>query len=232
MATKKETLLSFVENYIQNKVKSAADSYAGWVMANGKNSGKIYSDSMRAAELGGRLNSGRTGAGAEALYSLGLSDSGYSDYVKNKAYSDMKKDFSLAEESYRANEKSNMTGYLKNLDTEKKKLTSAVNSIESAGLLKYGEAYDYAVMMGLNEADASAVAKTGSEIVRKKLKNNVMKLAVNKRFTRTETREYALSLGLSEEDAAELSEYAENINAFINSSDYEGGYLDYLKNQN
>ena len=233
MATKTQTLEDFVENYIQNKINSNAEkTYAGWVIANGVNSDKILSDDVRKLTLDYRKDNGDYGILAEKLHGMGLSSSGYSNYLNEKAYSDMKSGIADAKKQFAQNEQENLVRYADYTDAQKKKFTGIVNSIENAGMIDFDSAYEYAVNSGLSENDAKMAAKTANDIVRKRLKDSIMKTVISKNLTKQQTLQYALSLGLNKDDAAELSYYADYINGYFNSSDYEGGYLDYLKNKN
>ena len=232
MKTNAQTLEEFIEAYVRNKVKAnPMKSYTDWVMQSGVDSGKIHTDAVRGLTLNYNASRGEYGAEAEGLYGMGLAASGYSDYITERARTDMKQGFKKAEDDYIENEKKNMRGFAAALEKENRKFTSTVKAIEGAGLVDFDSAYEYAVNAGFTGEDARAVAAAGSGIVRKKLKNTVMRAVVSKSLTKSQTRDYALSLGLCKEDADELSEYADDINAYISSSDYTSGYLDYLINK-
>ena len=174
MSIKTETLEQFVENYIQNKVKSNVKrSYEDWVRENGIDSNGIYSDTVRDLTLGYQTGKGGYGAVGENLYGMGLTYSGYSDYVNERAFSDMKKGLTAAKETFDKNEGKNMQGYVEAIEKEQRKFTTLVSSIENAGIADFNSAYEYAVSAGLSDEDAKMVAKAGSDIVRKKLKNSI-----------------------------------------------------------
>ena len=103
------TFEEFVENYIENKKRAdSPDSYRDWIISNGVNSEKLYSEAIR--DISGDYNRAKSeyGTRAEKLSSLGLSSSGYSDYLSGKAYSEMQKRKQSAKESYAENEMKNL----------------------------------------------------------------------------------------------------------------------------
>lgn len=227
------TLEEFVKTYIQNKVKSSsADSYADWLKANGVNAEKIYSDSIRDITADYERAKSEYGNKAESLAKLGLTASGYSDYLSANAYSAMQKRKAGARDKYAENEASNRSGYAKYLNEitegESKAYKSIVSAITNEGILDYEEAYNYAVGAGLSEENAKLAAKTASDMVRRDVRERVIKTIIAQNFNKKQAKEYALALGLDENDAEELAKYASEINEY---SYFGDDYLEYLKNK-
>ena len=96
-----KTLDEFVKTYIQNKAKSSSkESYADWLRANGINSEKIYSDSIRDITADYERAKSNYGSNAESLAKLGLTASGYSDYLTSRAYAALQERKSKADREY------------------------------------------------------------------------------------------------------------------------------------
>ena len=227
------TLEDFIKNYIQSKAKSnTAESYEAWLSKNGIDSERIYADSIRDITGDYKRAKSEYGSLAESLGKLGLTASGYSDYLNGKAYSEMQRRKSGARDKYAENEAKNRQGYAKYLEeraeSESSKYKSIIKSISDAGIMNYDDAYNYAVSAGLSGQAAEVAAQNASDIVRKKARENVLKTIISENFNTKQAREYALALGLSESEADELADYANKINR---DSYYSSDYLDYLKNK-
>ena len=227
------TLEDFVKTYIQNKAKSSSkESYSDWLISNGINSEKIYSDSIR--DITGDYERAKSGYGSlgESLAELGLTASGYSDYLAANAYSTMQKRKMGAKNKYAENEAENRSGYSNYLreisDAASKAYKSVVTAISNEGIMDYEKAYNYAVGAGLSEDDAKLAAKTASDIVRKSIRQSIIKAIVSKGFNKKQAKDYSLALGLSEAEAEELGKYAAEINEYEH---FDSEYLEYLKNK-
>lgn len=234
MSKEKETFEDFVKKYIQNKaISSTKESYAEWLRSNGIDSMGVYSDTVREIESDYLRARGEHGANAERLASIGLTASGYSDYISGLAYSDMQNKKLIARDKLKDNEAKNLSGYrdyVKDYTAkEEKAFSSAIKNIEGASIADFDKAYAYAVSTGLTDDGAKAAAKLATDSVRKKVKESVMKEILQKSLTEAQALEYALGLGLTEEDAKELSEYAKAINETVKSSDYVKSYPDFYK---
>ena len=219
MSEKKKTLEEFISEYVNNKVKSnSKQSYAAWLKANGIDSEKIYSEKLKDIETDYKSGLNNYGAAAESLSRQGLSESGYSDYLNGKVYSEMQRSKRYAKSEYENNIQKNEKGYADYLDSyiknENKTFASVVKTIDSNGIIDYDAAYRYAVNQGLSEDTAKIAAKTASDIARKKLKDSVIRKIVSAGLTETQVKEYAMGLGLSEAEALELGRYAKEINNY------------------
>jgi len=230
---KKTTLEDFVKNYVQSKKNSESDEdYRKWLKTNGIDSGAIYDESIKDITADYAKAKSEYGALGESLGNLGLTASGYSDYLNGKAYSEMQKRKAGARGRYIKNEAENRKGYgeyLSNLaKTEAAEYENTVNEIISSGIMDFDEAYELAIGKGLNEASAELAAKAAGDSVRKKVRENALKTIVSQNFGKTQAKEYALALGLSEAEADELADYANKINR---DNYYSSDYLQYLKDK-
>lgn len=229
--TKNPTLEDFVKSYIQNKeYSSSKEDYRSWLSQNGIDSAKIYADSIRDITGDYKQAKSEYGSLAESLSELGLTASGYSDYLNGKAYSEMQKRKEGARAKYAENERKNRQGYSEYISGAAKKdysnYTDVVNSISNAGILDYEEAYNFALQEGLSESSAELAAITANDMVKRKRRENALKTIIGKSFGRTQAREYALAIGFSDAEAEELAEYAYKINR---ENYYSSEYIEYLK---
>ncbi|MBO7304216.1 MAG: hypothetical protein J6V09_03255 [Clostridia bacterium] len=231
-----QTLEDFVKSYLKNKAVSESPAgYAEWLKANGVPADKIYADSIKEISTDYRRQRSEFGSNAEALASLGLTSSGYSDYVNGKAYSDMQKSKYAARKSYDDAARQNVadyTGYVKSINKEAAdSFRTAVKEISDRGILNFNVAYNYALASGLSDDAAKAAASAANELAKSAVKESVTRSILTQRLTEREALGYAIALGLSEEEATELSKYAEFMNHYLDEGKYSDGYLDYLKDK-
>lgn len=218
------TLEEFIKTYVENKAKrESPESYADWLMKNGVNAEKILSDRTSIINSDYAKALSGYGADAESLARLGLTGSGYSDYIKGHAYSVMQGEKQKAISDYRENIRKNASGYseyISKITSENnEKIRKTVNDIVKKGFINYDDAYNYAVTVGLSEEDAKAVAKGGSDSAREELKREVMKAIKNSALNKNEAFNYALGVGLTKEEAAILADYADKMNQYFDLPD-------------
>lgn len=237
MTDKSKTLEEFVENYIKNKAASSTkESYVDWLASNGVAADKIYSDSIKAINADYMKARSEYGANAEKLAGLGLTSSGYSDYLRGKAYSEMQRGKAAARDSYAQAARQNDRGYQEYLqkyaESESQSYEKIIGEITEKGIIDYTTAYNYAVGAGLGNDMAMAAAKTASDISRAKLKESITKTVLYQKLTADQAMEYALLLGLSDVDAKEIAIYAAKANEYVFKGGYtDSDYLEDLKNK-
>ncbi len=229
---KTPTLEEFVENYIKNKEKeNSALDYPSWLANNGISSERIYSDTVRDIEADYKRGLSEYGKRGEGLARLGLTASGYSDYINGKAYSEMQRRKSDAKDTYTENEAKNASGYASYLDGLKSTADSAydgvIKEITQGSVINYDEAYNMAIKAGLSVEDATYAAKVGSDMAKKKLNEDVMNVIISKNLDEDQAELYALNLGLSKADALRLAAFAKD----MHYSYYSSSYLDYIRDK-
>jgi hypothetical protein len=220
--TKTKSLEDFIEEYLQNKAKSeTAESYGAWLEKKGLNPRLDYSEDIR--RISDSYNRGRStyGINAEKSAELGLTGSGYSEYISRAAKEKLLSDSADAVRTLQSKEKKNVSDYREYVDklirSEKRDYRTIVKELGSYGVVDYDTAYKYAVASGLSAAEAKIAAKNVSDLTKNKLRTMIMKAVMSKSLTGSETKTYALSLGFSEEEAGEIAKYAESINEYIKS---------------
>jgi len=106
---------------------------------------------------------------------------------------------------------------MKAAEKEIQKLKKTVSSFASANnVVDYSLLYDYAVGIGLSDADAKSVSEMSIKNVKEKLRQkNIEKsreVIISERLTKDQAYSYAINIGLSEEDALLLAEFAYKMN--------------------
>ncbi len=225
----KTTLEEFIENYLQNKKKeNTATGYEDWLKTNGIQSEKIYADSIRDITGDYKRTRSEYGAVAEGLSNIGLTSSGYSDYLSGQAYSNMQKRKAGAISKYAENEAKNRTGYAEYLKERGEKYEKVLAGAQKSGIVNLEDAFSYALAAGLDNESAALLAKTVSDREKKRLRDSALDAIIKNKFNKKQAHEYALSLGLGEDVAKELAEYAYTMNS---SAYYSSDYLDYIKDK-
>lgn len=232
--SKSQTLEDFVKSYLQTKVATEGTAgYESWLKSNGVPAEKIYASTIKDINADYRRERSEFGANAEGLASLGLTSSGYSDYINGLAYANMQKNKQAARESYADALRKNEADYKSYVDELKKaegdSFRSAVKEMSDKRITNFDVAYNYALAQGLSDEAAKAAASAANELSRSVIKESVTKTILTQRLTEREAYGYALSLGLGEDEAVELSKYAEYMNRYLGN--YSNGYLDYLKDK-
>ncbi len=218
-----KTLEEFIGEYVANKARSnTKESYESWLRKNGVNSESIYADALKEIDTDYKTSLSTHGSDAEALHRLGLTGSGYSDYLSGKAYSEMQSEKRHARADYEENVKKNQKGYQSYLDAymknERMLFEDVIKTMSRDGILDYTTAYRYGVNKGLSDASAAEAARLAGEYTRLTLKSTVMNKIISAALTETQAMEYALGLGLGEDDAKVLGEYAKQIRKYRPSS--------------
>ncbi len=217
-----KTLEEFISEYIKNKeLSSTKESYEAWLRKNGISAESTYGNSIKEIDSDYKRMLPTHGSDAEKLSDIGLTDSGYSDYLRGKAYSQMQRDKSIARSKYASDSTKNIKGYQSYLDSYAKSESAAIDKvvrmISSDGILDYDTAYRYAVTLGLSKESAAAAAGMARDHTIKTLKSSLMNRIISGRLTGTQARELALGLGFDKKDADSLEKYAEEVNSYYPS---------------
>ncbi len=229
--TENKSIEDFIKNYLNTKkVSLDKKSYDSWLSESGIDSAGILSDSVRSINSDYKRALSEFGSGAQNIHSLGLGRSGYSDYLKGKAYSQMQKGLESAKDTYINNEKENKSSYqayLESVSEKEEKLKKElqnryydiVDDMTKQNLLEYDAAYNYALNMGLDKEGADMAARLANTTVRhniiEEIKGDILKRGLDQKMTIY----YALARGLTEQEAQELGYYADKINSSFRLDD-------------
>ena len=213
-------LKSFIESYLKNQKIS---DYEGWLALYGKDAEGEYQKSRAEADNLYERSRAEHGARASALYSKGLSGSGYSDFLNHAAYAKRQDATERAGVVREKTELENRKGYLSYLEDE----AAATEAIEkenadeekkifsdllSKKLLSESAAISYLTTRGVEPERAKTLAKQSLEVLygSQSYIDQVIAEASSARMDYTAAYKYAIAKGLSEEAAHS----AANIAAF------------------
>lgn len=233
---KNATLEDFIKNYVRNKsLTESNEGYSAWLKRNGADSAAIVSDGISRADTALKKAAASYGKSAESLGSLGLSRSGYADYVNRTAKKEYSDSLSALNADYAKNEAKNLKIYESYLEAEKQKYRetydAAVKSLEKSGIMNFDKAYEYALELGLSDDDARAAAEKSTSTLIDETRKKIISDIILNRLSSAEAKEYALVLGLDEKLASELGDIAYNLNESVENGKYSESYLEYLKEQ-
>lgn len=230
--SKVKTLEDFLKNYIETKsAENAEMSYSEYRRNEGE---EHIGDYHRAIERA--MNREKTllptyGAVAESLGGVGLSASGYSRHLLDRAQGAYADEISDAEARYEEGEARLRSGYASYLADHRSRATRLREKVSTLlvnnDVADYDTAYSYAISQGLSASDAAAVGATVRSAVRYKLYRQVMDRIISFKLEPEAASAYALSIGLSAEDSKELAGHAEKLMSTEYGTSEE--YLKYLE---
>ncbi len=208
---KKNSIEEYIKKYMNRIEKVSADekkhSYEPKTLFSGAIANAVSKKIKESAGYGTK---------AERLANLGLSNSGYADYINSRAAEKAKEHIDSAASltlKTIAEERENAAfDERKILELQKKLISFTINNdIVDKPLL-----YDYAKALGISKdrLDTAVNYAISENEKHKRTKNydKVHSTIIYRRLTSKETYEYAISLGLSEEDAKKLADIAYKIN--------------------
>ncbi len=230
-----KTLEEFIENHLKRvKKDTEALGYSDWLNLHRKDSIKEYEDTVAKIEHEREKATSGYGKRAEALFELGLSDSGYEKYLMKSANDSAKEKINEAENALldkTANSLQSYSDYVKELDAkEKNTYSSVVKAITRSKSLDYDYAYKTAREAGLSEKRAKEAVEEATSLLSEKIKSEIAREILKRKLTGNEAYNYSLMLGLNESDAKALSDYARAINEYIPTPQNQGAGLGNLGN--
>jgi hypothetical protein len=246
------TLEDFIKNYINNlQIQNTRESYEDFVKRQGIDSSGILNRGISEAE--GDYVRASTGYGrlAEGLSGMGLSGSGYSDYLGSMAYSALQKTKEGLLFDYAENERRNVknyesylseiakqnkseikdyVGFLVSLDKKTtQSFADVVKTINSQNITNYEAAYKVATEAGLTGEVAENAANIGCALATEAKYKTVIDKIISHNFSESEAYYYARSMGYSESEARIIAGHAKNINSTIYQGSLSGIFDDSKK---
>ena len=215
-----------------------ADTYEQYLAKSGVDSRGIYLDSIAADMSGREIAKAKSRGLNEGLSSMGLSNSGYAEYLKEAQEKEYGAAYERAEGKLAKGEYKNQSGYEKYLsDYEKlqeKIATSVIEDFASSGSFDIEEAYKRAVFAGANEIYAMEIAGKAKEAAINKAMEKARSFAKMNSLSATKAKKYALSLGLPEFYAnkiyREMDGYNESMKEYFTDMTSEE-YYNYITSQ-
>ena len=234
------TLEEFLKEYIGTKrAQSTKESFASWAAKYGINAEDNTAKNLRNLDTGYAKSISGYGALAEELADSGLIGGGYGEYLERASKRRLAEYTADEIEGYADDFRKNAEGYAKyskEYETDLAELKrSIINDIKASGTLDYDAAYLFAINAGLPDGEATAAAKSGSDMARQEATALVYDKVINKRLGFAQTVELAKGLGFSESEARELGEFARLYGEYrygesgLSYSEYLKGKLNELK---
>lgn len=191
-------------------------TYGEWVKRFGIDAEGGYKRSVGDAKLERELGRAGYGTDAESLSILGLSNSGYRDFVTMNNEKSYDESVSKAASVRDSAEEQNSNDYAKYSDsydkTEGKLLDSVIKNITNGYVTDYEKILEYANSTGLTADKAELAAKSGYDAVIQRLRESVIEGITSYKYGEKYAYRYALEIGLPEDIAKKLADYARMLN--------------------
>lgn len=196
--------------------KNRSRNFVEWMSENGESPAATDEEYRRKTRLAHQTYAAALptyGENAERLAGLGLSVSGYADYMARAAGAAKQKSLLDARnelDERRAALQSGYQQYLKNYAAEQeRKLSAVTEKISKSRMFDPETAYRYAAGEGLADEAAHIAAQYGTSGALKNAKEQAARYIFSRELTPEEARLYGKNLGLSRHDADDLAAYAE-----------------------
>lgn len=237
-----DTLEDFLGQYVRNKkLSSTAESYGNWLSAYGSDAKDTLDKQLSAIEDDYQRAKSTYGTKAERLAALGLSSSGYSDYLDGVAYAERERAKSNAYRTAANTEAQNRRGYENYLASYQKEqsglLEKAYKAIADSGTFDEDAAYRRALGMGLDAASAKEAVAGGIALSKEKIRRALYREILSEGLGRDGAVAYAKTYGFSDAEAGAFGDYAEAMNGTKKTASSDGtekipvggSYTDYLR---
>lgn len=230
---KSGSLEDFFRKYMKNPaLYDGADTYESYLRKKGENPTADYYGSLSALNRERRRGDSGYGVSGERLASMGLSASGYSQYLGERAKSDYQSRIDSLERATKEKNDSlsgDYLSYLEKYKTAQDTLSRSIGEkIMRSKILGEEHAYRYALDSGLSEKRARSVAESSAKAAREELLRSIIAELPSMNLDGESAWNYAISLGLTKSEAERARLYAESLKKA--SAGMSGGYLDYLQN--
>ncbi len=200
-------------------VRDNVISYGDWLASHstsGRRENELNAQKNAVISAGARRFSGY-GKNAENTGSMGLSGSGYSDFLTDRAVHDVRDSIAEANEEISELEPLNREGYARYLSGIVEKFadrkSDALDKILSLNSADYDAAYLLAKQFGLTEEDAEEVASAGTSFshATRSEKAEIMKATMDARLDYYSAYSYAVACGLSPSEAAKIARTSQHV---------------------
>lgn len=224
------------KEYDELSKKNERMSYKSWLAAEGIDSASRFEDAMASAEAAKRQALPTYGTKADELLSKGLTDSGYSQYIRAEAEKRTRRDMAIAYDEKERNEQANRSGYadyVNDCEKEQSRIVEELTaSIIDGRIYDAERAYALAIEAGLTEENALAVGAEATRKSKDTARAQAIIYATTKHLSANQARYYARSLGLDEKSVNYVLDkiYAmteDEVDFFSSMSAEE--YMDYIK---
>jgi len=155
------------------------------------------------------------GASGEALSRSGLIESGYSDYLSDKAGVMLDQAEAAADRVYAESKAEALRSYGDYLAGEKKETESrkqrVLREVLKSDMMHYDDVYSYAVTAGVGDSDAKAIAEAAMIRETRNSMRDILDRVLSHGFDHDTALRYAMAAGLSVADARRIAELSDDL---------------------
>lgn len=229
----KNTMLDLLKRYYlsTDPTLGTPDSYDVFKHKSGIDTAKSYADAINSLYAKSKKESSSWGSNNRLINNKGLQNSGYADYLDEKAEKTLEYGKAALKDSYAKAEAENLSSYAAYLDKHQKQIDSTKKSVLSHlvnnEILDLNTAIAYGVNAGLSFEDAKAMGESAYQTAKKRIANDILKQAVSLGLDRTGAKQLGVKMGLSTIDAEQIAKEVEEMLQYYKS--ISGDYLDFLK---
>ena len=230
-------LEEYMRNYFRSTtLENGPMSFSTFKSQTGSNPAGDYARAMSAAAKKAIKNSSSYGTGAVDMQKLGLTGTGYSDYLSALEKDSLARtEASLLTDRKRAeyDEAQNYLSYLTKYAEKQQELNTRItDALVRERITDANTAYLYGIHNGLSPEMAKKAASDSYGLIRQKLISEILSRAASLELDGEGAEIYARHMGMSDSDAKMIGEQAKELYAhYLQISDEYLDYLDRLDDQ-
>lgn len=235
--SKMKSLEEYMRNYFRSTpLENGPMSFSTFKSSSGSDPAGDYARAMTEATGKSMKTSSSYGTGAVSMERLGLSNTGYSDYLAT-----LEKDNLAATQNALATERSaaeyneaqNYLSYLSKYAEEQQALNTRItNALVRERITDSNTAYLYAIHNGLSPDMAKKAVSDSYGIIREKLISEILTRVASLELDGEGAEIYARHMGMNEEDSKMIGTQAKELYAhYVEMSDKYLEYLDRIEAQ-
>lgn len=212
------------------KAQNLPMNYREYVSGTEVSHGEVGADIKNSALTSLAKNLSGYGTREEALGARGLSASGYSEYLKQKAIDAGRATVENEKKKERRAEEAAKRSYLDYLASYEKSQSSlsksVVSALKSDKVLDAEKMYDYALKAGLSAEASKGLYDKVYTAVARDIKDNILRKIFENELSPAAAASYARAVGLNEEDVKAITDAADKYHREL--SQYTEEFIDYL----
>ncbi|MBQ7363205.1 MAG: hypothetical protein IJW48_02015 [Clostridia bacterium] len=216
MSKSQSSLEKFLENYIKNKkITNSEDSFDEYRAKNAEDYGAEFSRGVEDAYVEAMKARADYGRNAEAIFSSGLSRSGYAERQRELSGETYEKRIAELIDKRNLAEARTVLGYADYLEDYNREQSSLMKSVRAEliknGIINTERAYEYALGAGLSDERALEVSVGIYSAVKDKIIADLIEKVITFRLDAESAAELAKKYGLDEGDTAYVKSEAEKL---------------------
>ena len=221
-----------MKKYIDNKsIANGADSLSLYKHKNAQDYDRSFSRAVESLYSSSKRNLASYGRNLRDITNKGLQNSGYSDYLNQKAQNTYTTELGELK-SERAKAEAQLLGgyqkYLEDYEHKSNRLKEKVSSyLIKNGIVNLDDSISYGLGQGLSKADAIAIGESAYSTNKQKVFSDLISQAASLGLDRDGAMMLAKKLGISDSDAEELGKEIDEMMKHYSSVSKD--YLSYLE---